>query len=419
MLASLILLFLWTICFAQSHDPTPFKLSALHGAKRDLPTESRAQVDKISSTVKDSLSLFKDVMEKLLDKKDTVTQVTKVITSLRNFASLAPGIGALASSIISVVLIFIPEDSPVLNELREGFSEMNRKLDSLSSQISNLATDVEWFNYASVYSQDEVRILHTWKTFSQFFTKFYQSEEDKEKLKSIFIRYYENAGTEVSMDNFYHYLTVSTISLSGNLNNLLRKKFKCDINEISKYNLYFSSLIWKGLVLNEFYWKLIGVNSTGKEAEHTQMLRNIYKAQISTVDYCLNNYEKYMKEDVAEIAKALSPDNKQIIAEEVKEALDKKYNWYNWVVVVYDTSTDYMMNLDMTNVTVGKITVAVGYTTLYHFRYDVGSSTPTNGSVSAQMVTMEKDVSARMVTIETETNVKRNKYDIGRPYLTS
>ncbi|KAF3698259.1 Cephalotoxin-like protein [Channa argus] len=353
MLASLILLFLWTICFAQSHDPTPFKLSALHGAKRDLPTESRAQVDKISSTVKDSLSLFKDVMEKLSDKKDTVTQVTKVITSLRNFASLAPGIGALASSIISVVLIFIPEDNPVLNELREGFSEMNRKLDSLSSQISNLATDVEWFNYASVYSQDEVRILHTWKKFSQFFTKFYQSEEDKEKLKSIFIRYYENAGTEVSMDNFYHYLTVSTISLSGNLNNLLRKKFKCDINEISKYNLYFSSLIWKGLVLNEFYWKLIGVNSTGKEAEHTQMLRNIYKAQISTVDYCLNNYEKYMKEDVAEIAKALSPDNKQIIAEEVKEALDKKYNWYNWVVVVYDTSTDYMMNLDMTNVTVG------------------------------------------------------------------
>ncbi|CAI5652727.1 unnamed protein product [Oreochromis niloticus] len=233
-------------------------------------------------------------------------------------------------------------------------------------RISNLATDVEWFSYASVYSQDEVRILNAWKKFEEFRENsgLVNTAEDRLRLAEIFTNYYENTAVEASVANLYHYLTVSSTSLSGNLNDLLRKKFKCSIGEIGKYNIYFSSLLWEGVVLNQLYWDLIGFNPSDKEAEQTKMFKTVSKAQISAVKFCLDNYKKYMKKDMEEIGKAMNPDDKTSIADQVKKALDKKYNWYNWVVLVYNTDQEqkYIYRYNMTNVPVGKITVAVDYT---------------------------------------------------------
>ncbi|KAM7371355.1 hypothetical protein PAMP_008608 [Pampus punctatissimus] len=44
------------------------------------------------------------------------------------------------------------EDDPVLNEVKQGFADVNRKLHSLAIHMSSLVIDVEWFNYISVYS---------------------------------------------------------------------------------------------------------------------------------------------------------------------------------------------------------------------------------------------------------------------------
>uniref|UniRef100_A0A3Q3IFZ1 EGF-like domain-containing protein n=1 Tax=Monopterus albus TaxID=43700 RepID=A0A3Q3IFZ1_MONAL len=376
LLASLILLLYWTTSSARSHDPTSSNLSALYRMKRDLPPRTKETTDKILENFKQSLSVFKDVMGSTAIKtlaEKAREPVTKVITKLANIASLAPGIGSLVFSFISTVLAFIPQEDPVLKEVKEGFTELNRKLDSLSAQISNLVTDVEWFNYASTYSQDEVRILNTWKKFNEFRENsvLVESEEDKLRLAQIFTSYYENTGAEASVANLYHYLTVSSTSLSGNINELLNKKFKCDIADISKYNLYFSSLLLKGMILNQLYWNLIGFNPSGKEDEQTQMFKNVYKAQVSAIYYCLNNSEQYMKEDVKEIATKLRPDDKQAITHQVKKALDQKYNWYDWVVLVYnENDRDNYLIFDMIKIPVGTITVAVGHTRKADFEFE-------------------------------------------------
>ncbi|XP_028456355.1 SE-cephalotoxin-like [Perca flavescens] len=366
LLASLILLLYWMTSSARSHDPPSSVVSSPYRVKRDLDLKrgmvsgTREKVEKYLAVGKSFLTVVKEV----IGKSDT-NKSSAVIKSLADVASLAPGIGGLAASFVNMVLIFIPQNDPVLNKVQKGFAEVNKKLDSISIHISNLATDVEWFNYASVYSQDELRILNSWKTFNELLqdSQLVQSEEDKLRLAEIFVNYYENTGTESSVANVYHYLTVKDTSLSENLNKLLRKKFKCDVQEIGKYNVYFSRLLWKGLVLNQFYWKLIGLDSSGKEAEHTQMFKNVYRAQISALNYCLTNHMQYVKEDVVEIRKGFSADNKEAIADEVKKVLDKKYNWYNWVVLVYNTAqADYYILYNLTKITEDTITVAVGYT---------------------------------------------------------
>ncbi|XP_029318359.1 SE-cephalotoxin-like [Cottoperca gobio] len=364
LLASLILLY-WTTSSARSHDPTSSDLSPPHRVKRDQAFENREKFKETFELIKDSVSFTHDILK-----------VKDVLQKLGKFASLAPGGLGAVFSLINVILIFIPQHDPVMEELQKGFSEVNRKLDSLSIHISNLATDVEWFNYASVYSQDEVRILNAWKKFDELRVngRSVESGEDKLRLVEIFTNYYEYTATEASVANLYHYLTVESTSLSGNINQLLTKKFKCDIKEIVKFNIYFSTLLWKGMVLNEVYWKLIGFKSGDKEAEHAKMLNNVYAAQMSAVDSCLKNSEWYMKEDIKEITKALGTNDKTALAGEVKKALDKKYDWYDWVVVVFnnDEDTNYI-RYDLTEVSVDKVTVAVGPTrrAADHHEYDL------------------------------------------------
>nr|ASJ82173.1 cathepsin L-like [Cyprinus carpio] len=363
LLASLILLY-WTTSAARSHDPPSSVVSPPYRVKRDQPFENREKVDRSLAAANSFLTVVKDGFE-AIGKSDT-KKLSDVMKSLANVASLAPGVGVLVASVVNMVLIFIPQDDPVLNTVQKGFEEVNRKLDSITIQISNLATDVEWFNYASVYSQDELRILNAWKKFNDLLknSKLVQNKEQKFRLAEIFVNnYYENTGTEASVANLYHYLTAKDTSLSGNLNELLRKKFKCDFQDISKYNIYFSSLLWKGMMLNQFYWKLIGLDSSRIAENHNQMFKNVYKAQKSALEYCLTNHMQYVKEDVVEIKRGLSAENKQAIADKVKEFLDKKYTWYNWVVLVYNTNkaSNYIL-YDMTEIKEDIMTVAVGYT---------------------------------------------------------
>uniref|UniRef100_A0A3P8SIZ9 Uncharacterized protein n=1 Tax=Amphiprion percula TaxID=161767 RepID=A0A3P8SIZ9_AMPPE len=353
LLVSWILLLYWTASSAESHD-----LHQSPRIRRQMPFRTRDVVAASSQVVKDSLTVIKEALASA-----QASRAIDVIKSISKVANLAPGIGGLVASFINVALAFIPQENP-LTELRRGFDEVNQKLDSLSIQISNLATDVEWFNYASVYSQDEVRILNAWNKFTEFrqSSELAQSKEAKLQLAEMFTSHYESTGAEASVSNLYHYLTVSSTALSGNLNNLLIKKFKCGVPDISRYNLYFSSLLWKGMVVSQVYWNLMGSYSSGKEDQHIQMFKKVHEVQSSAVDLCQKNYEEYMKKDVVEITKRLIPD-KDAIAKQVKEALDKKYDWYSWVVLVYDSNNNSSYKLfDVTPIEVGNIMVVVAYT---------------------------------------------------------
>ncbi|XP_015255416.1 PREDICTED: uncharacterized protein LOC107101141 [Cyprinodon variegatus] len=353
LLASIIVLH-WMTVFAKSDSSN----STLNIIKRQLPPETREKTQKTLNVAKDSLSLFKDVVNMMNSEK-----LTTVMKGISRFASLAPGVAATAFSVVNMVLAFIPQDDPVLNEVKKGFNEVNRKLDSLSVKISNLATDVEWFNYVSVYSRDEATILNAWKRFNDLHlhSNLVKRAKDGLTLSEKFIRYYENSGVESSVSNFYRYLTGTSISLHGNLINLLKKKLKCDINKMGRYNSYLSSLLWKGMVLNQFYWKMAGVNMKGKEDQPAQLLKKVSEAQLAEVEFCLQNYEDYLKKDVVEIVKDLSPDNKKAIADQVKEALDNKYSWYCWVVLVIGKEKNHLLHTEFT-FNINGLLVGVDYT---------------------------------------------------------
>ncbi|XP_029997029.1 uncharacterized protein LOC115424067 [Sphaeramia orbicularis] len=353
---SLILFVYWTTSAAESHDPSPADLSALRRLKRELDSTTKEQVQTGFQVGVNFLVTVTQVTDKIKPK-----QLESVFKALEDFASLAPGIGSLILSIVSMVLAIIPQD----DQLRNGFSEVNRRLDSLAFQISDVSTDVEWFNFVSVYSRDETHILNAWRKLDELQQNLRDTTDDERKLRlaKIFTNFYEHSGTESSVANIYHFLTVSGTSLTRNINNLLRDKFKCSISEIGRFNLYLSSLLWKGMVLNQLYWKLIGFSSSRQQHEHNRMFKNVFKAQTDTLHLCLDNFEQYVVKDVEVVSKRFTKDQKEDIAANVQKTLDEKYFWYKWAVVVYDKYyEDYYKLVHMERVPVGDLVVAVGYT---------------------------------------------------------
>ncbi|XP_029932977.1 SE-cephalotoxin-like [Myripristis murdjan] len=363
LLPSLIPLFYWTTTSALSHDPTFNSTNSQRSTRirRDLPYLTQEKTKEVMEFGKATLEAFKSTFE-YLEKTRTLSGIMEKISK---FAGLVPGIGGLMLSLVSMVLIFIPQESPT-DQLQADLDEVNRKLDSLSMEISNLATDVEWHNYASVYSQDEVRILNAWKKLNEFLntSRLPQSNETRIRVAEMFTTFYENTATEGSVASLYHYLTVRGTSLSKNLLDILTRKFKCGFYDVATYAFYFNTLMYRGMVLNQFYWSLMGFDTSVKAAEHTSMMKQVVRAQKNALNYCLNNYEEYMKKDVVEISKAQSYGNNTQTAIKIKNALDKKYFWYNWVVVVYDTEQRYPDETSgfTVKITVGKITAAVGFT---------------------------------------------------------
>ncbi|XP_029932976.1 SE-cephalotoxin-like [Myripristis murdjan] len=366
--ASLLLVFLtllyWTTTSALSHDPTfNYTNSRPHTrVKRALPYFTQEKTREVLEGGKAALALVKDAFG-LAHTTRTLTGITKTIAQ---GMSMLPSVLGLMFSFVNIILAFIPQESPT-DQLQADLDEVNRKLDSLSMEISNLATDVEWHNYASVYSQDEVRILNAWKNFNEIFKSSMpaQSEEKKIRLAEMFTTFYENTATEGSVTSLYHYLTIRGTSLSKNLLDILTRKSKCSIYDIGMYSIYFNSLMYRGMFLNQVYWSLMGFDPSVKAAEYASMMKKIVNAEKEAVNYCKSNYKKYVKMDVVEISKKHSYSNKEEIARQIKWALDKKYFWYSWVVVVYDTKQDYPDKTDgFTVIPMEKITVAVGETNI-------------------------------------------------------
>ncbi|XP_064820540.1 uncharacterized protein LOC135538579 [Oncorhynchus masou masou] len=285
---------------------------------------------------------------------------TKVASSRARYG---PAFGGFAGAAVNFALAFVGQDDPVLAEVKTQFAEVNRKLDSITLQINSLKTEVQWVAYTSVYSQDELKISNSWDMFTDFLTES-MAAKDKDKKRQLvekFTQFYENTATENSVTNFYKYLTGDQPSLSKNLLELTVTKFSGEVEKVKTYSTYFRGLMWKGLQLNLVYYKLKDFNTEAKAKQSIIQFYNVTQAHTQTVLKCIENFEQYMKNDVKVIGTSefleMTP-----LATKVREFLNKKYFWYDWIVAVYkkeDASSHDM--LCFTKISLEKFIVAVSF----------------------------------------------------------
>lgn len=273
------------------------------------------------------------------DQTESLQKALKVFDHLGKIASSFGFIGALISFIFS----FIPKTDPMFNFLKEQFAEVNRKLDSLSLQVSKLHTEMKWTSYASAYGKDENAIRNSWAKLKEFTDKalIATTAEQKSRLAEQFTSFYLATKTESSVANLYRYITErSSDSLNRNLLQLIIEKSNGDFKILTRYSSYFTVLMVSGLKMNVFYYKLKGYDAEAKAQESAVQLSDTLLAIQDALIECANDFEKWAKLDAQKLGVKPFSDTKQL-AKDIKEHLEQKFLWYDWVVIAHSRDAEY------------------------------------------------------------------------------
>ncbi len=303
-----------------------------------------SQVNKVEKGItfsKEFLTGLNDVAEALSKKVETTARtslikVFKVFSSLGKVAACFGFIGPL----ISFIFALIPNSDPTFEFMKEQFSEVNRKLDSLSLQISSLQTKMEWTNYASSYGKDENVIKNSWAKLTEFIqtAPIASTQEQKTRLAERFTTFYENTGTENSVANLYRYLTENNpVSLNKNLLKLVIEKSNGDFNVLVQYSTYFTTLMVSGLKLNVFYYLMKGYDGEVKAQEAVAQLSNALSAIQDALIECADDFEKWAYKEAVEAVGTQKFSSTEKLASDIKNKLESKFHWFKWIVIAHSS----------------------------------------------------------------------------------
>lgn len=302
----------------------------------DISLKQVNQVERGITLSKEALDGLNKAAKALTETKaatDTIQKVLKVFDAVGKFAASFGFIGAL----ISFIFAFIPKEDPTLIFMKEQFAEVNRKLDSVSLQISTLQTEMKWTDYASTYSKDENAIRNSWAKLKEFIENVptASTQEQKTRLAERFTSFYEHTGTESSVANLYRYITEnSAVSLNKNLLQLVIEKSNGDFNTLVQYSSYYTSLMVSGLQLNLYYYKLKGYDAEAKAKEAVEQLSDVLAAIKDALIECVDDFEKWAQNDVVKFTTERFSDTKTLITE-IKDHLEQKFHWYRWIVIAH------------------------------------------------------------------------------------
>ncbi|XP_048036063.1 SE-cephalotoxin-like [Megalobrama amblycephala] len=308
----------------------------------EISMKQVSQVEKGMAFSKEFLQRVNDVAEVLKKRTDTARDsLLKVLNIFSSLGKVAVVFGFIGS-FISFILAFIPKSNPMLEFMKEQFAEVNRKLNSLSIQISTLQTEMEWTNYASSYGKDENVIKNSWAKLTEFIKSApaASTEEQKTRLAERFTNFYEDTGTENSVANFYRYITENNpVSLNKNLLQLVIEKSNGNFNVLVQYSTYFTTLMVSGLKLNVFYYKLKGYDAEVKAKEAVTQLSNTLSAIQDALIECADDFETWAQKDAVKLSNQRFSSSKDLVTD-IKKHLESKFHWFKWIVIAHSKDAE-------------------------------------------------------------------------------
>ncbi|XP_015199911.1 SE-cephalotoxin-like isoform X2 [Lepisosteus oculatus] len=316
----------------------------------DYAQDAQKGVDQAVKLLHEPSSHRKVLNEVRNSAGKALSKIMKCTEAITKVLSAFSVVGAL----LSVIFAFLPTHDPVMELMKEQFTEVNRKLDSIAHNIGELKRDVKWNAYASVYARDENTIENAWKEFEAFRKAVLTAETQQGKLKLAekFTAFFEHSATANSIENFYRYLTHKHLSLTENILKLVNQKFKRDLKTILNFSSYFTSLMIKGFQLQLYYSGLKGYDGVAKSKEVVEKFSDVIRAVQEAAEDCVFNFAEQAQADVREIALEKWTSNKDM-ASQIQSHLNKKFDWYEWIVIVHDQTefhTQYRPTVVLRNV---------------------------------------------------------------------
>uniref|UniRef100_A0A672GKA0 EGF-like domain-containing protein n=1 Tax=Salarias fasciatus TaxID=181472 RepID=A0A672GKA0_SALFA len=218
-------------------------------------------------------------------------------------------------------------DKQLINAIRFEFENLNSKMDRYhEDQKYNI-----WAS--STFAKPEKHINLAWASYKTMINALLQAktEAERDRHRNEFMGSYQKY--EPAIRELHRLLTVSGASFTYNLGDLLSKQIKCHETDLREYTEFINKLIYKGIVMNQFYYKVKKIESQARVDEESKIAYDSALVMFQTHKKCIFDSIEYVKKDVETLINSIKHRSK--LAEDVRKFLDNTYDRYDWMVVAF------------------------------------------------------------------------------------
>ncbi|KAM7387650.1 hypothetical protein PAMA_009998 [Pampus argenteus] len=300
------------------------------------------------------------VLQKRVGKKAMAGVGTALIVA-SPFIGLATGPAApIAAAIVNLVGVALTLPATFAKDKKTP--ELFKKCEALEMKIEQYKIDNKWDDWAKEHQDIEIDINNAWKDFTALRTMTCggNNEEIKKRIEN-FQKMYINV--EPKTKRLHGILTAGSPSLTG-FRKRLTEHFSCHEKDMIEFTEFIYGLIFKGTMMNHFYYSLDKMN---KADELAKDLYDAIDAIVQIRKDCLSSLDNYITEDVRKLIDEKKTNND--LAKAIRVSLEETYYRYDWMVVAFKTKNVQHRFLPVgkkhafsgfTEVPKGEVTVAVG-----------------------------------------------------------
>ncbi|XP_015224625.1 PREDICTED: uncharacterized protein LOC107080924 [Cyprinodon variegatus] len=284
-----------------------------------------------------------------------------IATILKPFIAMIPEAGTGLSIFIDVAskIQDINEKKKMLHFMKMEFKQLNERIDETRREL-------KWDIWASAtYGKVEGKINVAWNKVVDLLENCdescFQDLKNSKKGKEI------KNDLKDTKDYVYkfHDLIVGDNVYRPKYEKILPDTVRCEYSSIRNFSAVNVGLMFKAVTMAHFFNSLNGQHSDGSLIDKAF---DVSKAMYQIQRNCLLNTNEYVEKDVKKFID--TSKKRKDIAREIRKHLDKTYDYFNWMVVVFKTAlsghtsraTKWMNShtLDgFIEVTKGEFTVAV------------------------------------------------------------
>ncbi|RXN03397.1 hypothetical protein ROHU_009559 [Labeo rohita] len=292
-----------------------------------------------------------------------LAKIDKITTAVSPFVELIPVCGKALSIVIRSVGLGVSltnKDKNMLTVLDE--------LVNLNTKLDQYQVEQTWNIWAGgAYHKPEMEIDVAWSKYTTLMASLRQTKDvsEKERHKEDFKSSYEKF--EPATKTLHKLLIAKGTTFINPLGDLLAEHVNCHEKIIREYTMFIIKLIYRGNMMNHFYYRLKHIESAARIAEGAKISFEAVSAMFQVYMKCINSSIDYVKKDVTELIN--KSEKRSELAKKVWSSLVKDYDRYDWMVVAFRTKKSghkmrEFMNRHVlsgfTKVTKDSVSVAVG-----------------------------------------------------------
>ncbi|RXN20530.1 hypothetical protein ROHU_007062 [Labeo rohita] len=260
-----------------------------------------------------------------------LAKIDKITTAVCPFVELIPVCGKALSIVIRSVGLGVS-----LTNTNKDMLTLLDELVNLNTKLDQYQVEQTWNIWAGgAYHKPEMKIDVAWSKYTTLLTSLRQAknisevERHKEDFKSSYERF------EPATKTLHKLLIAKGTTFINPLGDLLAEHVNCHEKIIREYSQFIIKLMYKGSMMNHFYYRLKDIESAARIAEGAKISFEAVSAMFQVYMKCINSSIDYVKKDVTKLID--KSEKRSELAKKIWSSLVKDYDRYDWMVVAFRT----------------------------------------------------------------------------------